>query len=71
MPHGLLAELTMHLGDHAPAVEHALTALPVVRRIGASDDELQLRTLLVFCATGEGRLAAEEAAPGLLARPQA
>ena len=57
MPHGLLAELTMHIGDHAAAVEHALTALPVMRRIGASDDELQLRTLLVFCAIGEGRLA--------------
>jgi predicted ATPase len=57
MPHGLLAELTMHIGDHSAAVEHALTALPVMQRIGASDDELQLRTLLVFCAIGEGRLA--------------
>jgi predicted ATPase/DNA-binding SARP family transcriptional activator len=57
MPHGLLAELTMHTGDYAAAVEHALTALPVMQRIGASDDELQLRTLLVFCAIGEGRLA--------------
>ena len=57
MPHGLLAELTMHVGDRAAAVEHALTALPVMQRIGASDDELQLRTLLVFCAIGEGRLA--------------
>ncbi len=55
--HSLLAELTMHIGDHAAAVEHALTALPVMQRIGASDDELQLRTLLVFCAIGEGRLA--------------
>jgi predicted ATPase/DNA-binding SARP family transcriptional activator len=57
MPHALLAELTMHIGDHAAAVEHALTALPVMQRIGASDDELQLRTLLVFYAIGEGRLA--------------
>ncbi len=57
MPHGLLAELTMHVGDYPAAVEHALTALPVMQRIGASDDELQLRTLLVFCAIGEGRLA--------------
>jgi predicted ATPase/DNA-binding SARP family transcriptional activator len=57
MPHGVLAELTMHVGDHAAAVGHALTALPVMQRIGASDDELQLRTLLVFCAIGEGRLA--------------
>jgi predicted ATPase/DNA-binding SARP family transcriptional activator len=57
MPHGLLAELTMHVGDSPAAVEHALTALPVMQRIGASDDELQLRNLLVFCAIGEGRLA--------------
>jgi predicted ATPase len=57
LPHGLLADLTMHVGDSAAAVEHALTALPVMRRIGASDDELQLRTLLVFCAIGEGRFA--------------
>jgi hypothetical protein len=57
MPHGLLAELTMHVGDYAAAVEHARTALPVMQRIGASDDELQLRTLLVFCAIGDGRLA--------------
>ncbi len=28
-----------------------------MRRIGASDDELQLRTLLVFCAISDGRLA--------------
>ena len=57
MPHGLLADLTMHVGDHAAAVEHARIALPVMQRIGASDDELQLRTLLVFCAIGDGRLA--------------
>jgi hypothetical protein len=57
MLHGLLADLTMHVGDHAAAVEHARIALPVMQRIGASDDELQLRTLLVFCAIGDGRLA--------------
>jgi hypothetical protein len=56
MPHGLLAELSMHVGDYAAAVEHARTALPVMQRIGASDDELQLRMLLAFCAIGEGRL---------------
>ncbi|HEY0933128.1 MAG TPA: BTAD domain-containing putative transcriptional regulator, partial [Trebonia sp.] len=57
MPHAMLAQLTMHVGDHAAAVAHARAALPVMRRIGASDDEIQLRTLLVFCAIGEGRLA--------------
>ena len=54
MLHGVLAELTMHVGDHAAAVGHAAVALPVMQRIGASDDELQLRTLLVFCAIGAG-----------------
>ncbi len=57
MPHGLLAELTIHTGDYAAAVAHARVALPVMQRIGASDDELQLRNLLLFCAIGEGRLA--------------
>jgi hypothetical protein len=57
MPHGLLAELTMHIGDYAAAVGHARIALPVMQRIGASDDELQLRTLVAFCAIGEGHLA--------------
>jgi predicted ATPase/DNA-binding SARP family transcriptional activator len=56
MPHGLLAELSVHIGDSAAAVEHARIALPVMQRIGASDDELELRTLLAFCAIGEGRL---------------
>jgi hypothetical protein len=38
-------------------VEHARPALPVMQRIGAGDDELQLRNLLLFCAIGDGRLA--------------
>jgi predicted ATPase/DNA-binding SARP family transcriptional activator len=57
MPHALLAQLTMHVGDRAAAVEHARAALPVLRRIGASDDEMQLRALLLFCAIVDGRLA--------------
>ena len=57
MPHALLAQLTMQVGDGAAAVEHARAALPVLHRIGASDDEMQLRTLLVFCAIVDGRLA--------------
>ncbi|MGB6453106.1 MAG: NB-ARC domain-containing protein, partial [Streptosporangiaceae bacterium] len=56
MPHTLLAELTMHLGDRAAAAEHARAALPVMRRLGASDDEIQLRALLVCCAIAESRL---------------
>ena len=57
MPHALLAQLTMHVGDRAAAVEHAHAALPALHRIGSSDDEMQLRTLLVFCAIIDGRLA--------------
>jgi predicted ATPase/DNA-binding SARP family transcriptional activator len=57
MPHALLAQLTMHIGDRAAAVEHARVALPVLQRIGASDDEMQLRALLMFCAIIDGRLA--------------
>jgi predicted ATPase/DNA-binding SARP family transcriptional activator len=57
MPHALLAQLTMHVGDRAAAVEHARIALPILQRIGASDDEMQLRTLLVFSAIVDGRLA--------------
>jgi hypothetical protein len=57
MPHALLAQLTMHIGDRGAAVEHARAALPALRRIGASDDEMQLRALLMFCAIVDGRLA--------------
>jgi hypothetical protein len=56
MPHALLAELTMHVGDRAAAIEHARAALPVMQRLGASDDEIQLRALLACCAIAEGRL---------------
>ena len=57
MPHTVLAELTLQIGDRAAAVEHARAALPVMRRLGASDDEMQLRALLVLCAIAAGRLA--------------
>jgi len=56
MPHAMLAELAMQLGDGAAAVAHALAALPVMERLGAKEDETQLRALLVLCDIGEGRL---------------
>ena len=59
-PHAMLAELTMHMGDRAAAAEHARAALPVMQRLGASDDEIQLRALLVCCAIAEGRLGEAE-----------
>jgi predicted ATPase/DNA-binding SARP family transcriptional activator len=60
MPHTLLAELTMHMGDRPATMEHARAALPVMRRLGASDDEIQLRTLIAYCAIADGRLADAE-----------
>jgi hypothetical protein len=57
MPHTMLAQLGMQVGDRATAVGHAMAALPVMRRLGASDDEIQLRSLLVLCAIADGRLA--------------
>lgn len=57
MPRTMLAQLTMHMGDRAAAAGHARAALPVMRRLGASDDEVQLRAVLVLCAIADGRLA--------------
>jgi hypothetical protein len=57
MPRAMLAQLRMHAGDRVAAVEHAQAALPVLQRLGAGDDEIQLRSLLAFCAIVEGRLA--------------
>ncbi|MBS2533493.1 AAA family ATPase [Catenulispora sp. NF23] len=56
MPRMLLAELSMQLGDRPAAVAHARVALPVVRRLGAVDDEAQLRTLMALSDVAEGRL---------------
>ncbi len=61
MPRAMLAQLTLHRGDRAAAAGHARAALPVMQRLGASDDEIQLRALLVFCAIADGRLAEAEA----------
>jgi predicted ATPase/DNA-binding SARP family transcriptional activator len=61
MPRSTLARLSMHVGDRTAAAEHARAALPVMRRLGASDDEIQLRSLLASCAIAEGRLADAQA----------
>jgi predicted ATPase/DNA-binding SARP family transcriptional activator len=55
--HNNLADVTMQLGDTTAAAEHARAALPVMERLGAMDDIVQLRALLVLCAVAEGRLA--------------
>lgn len=54
--HHQIAGLTMHLGDQASAIEHAHAALPTMQRLGARDDEIQLRSALVLCAITQGRL---------------
>jgi len=66
MPRAMLAQLTMNVGDGAAAEGHARAALPVMRRLGAGDDEIQLRSLLVFSAIAEGKLAAAEAELALM-----
>jgi predicted ATPase/DNA-binding SARP family transcriptional activator len=59
-PRTMLAQLSMNMGDCAAAIEHARAVLPVIERLGASDDEIQLRSLLVRCAIADGRLADAE-----------
>jgi hypothetical protein len=61
MARAMLAQLGMHVGDRAAAAEHARAALPVMERLGARDDEAQLRSLLAMCAIAEGRLADAQA----------
>jgi predicted ATPase/tetratricopeptide (TPR) repeat protein len=51
-----LAQLEMHLGHRGQASDYARAALPVMHRLGAIDDEVQLRSLLGLCALSEGRL---------------
>ncbi len=60
-PRAELARLTMQVGDRAAAAGHARAALPVMQRLGAVEDEIQLRSLLASCAIAEGRLADAEA----------
>jgi predicted ATPase/DNA-binding SARP family transcriptional activator len=54
--HSQVAQLRMQIGERVAASEHARAALPVMQRLGATDDELQLRALLGLCALAEGRL---------------
>jgi predicted ATPase/DNA-binding SARP family transcriptional activator len=56
MPQTLLAQLALHMGDRPATILHARAALTVMQRLGASDDEIQLRTLLISCAIADGRL---------------
>jgi predicted ATPase/DNA-binding SARP family transcriptional activator len=57
----MLAQGLMQAGDRAAGAEHARAALPVMQRLGAADDETQLRSLLVLAAIAFGRIAEAEA----------
>ena len=59
-PRTMLAQVSMTIGDRAAAIEHARAVLPVIERLGANEDEIELRALLVLCATADGRLADAE-----------
>ncbi|MGY2877086.1 putative ATPase/DNA-binding SARP family transcriptional activator [Marmoricola sp. URHA0025 HA25] len=54
--HTQAAQLAMQLGRVEQAVEHARLALPVLDRLGARDDSLQLRSLFALSAIAEGDL---------------
>lgn len=58
--HTLLAQLHVQFGDLAAASRHAAEALPVLERLGAVDDIVQLRTAVALAELAEGRR--EEAA---------
>jgi hypothetical protein len=55
MLHAHLAGLHMQQGQPAAAVPHARAAIPVLERLGALDDVIQLHSILAFCALTAGR----------------
>ncbi|TMR25625.1 transcriptional regulator [Nonomuraea turkmeniaca] len=66
--HAMLAHLVMQLGDRRRAVGHARTAIPVLSRLGAADDETQLRAVLLISALADGDLDSAEAELAEIAR---
>ncbi|GAA1023852.1 AfsR family transcriptional regulator [Acrocarpospora pleiomorpha] len=53
--HTQLASLYAQLGDSALTARHATEALPMLERLGAMDDAIQIRTTLAMAALAEGR----------------
>ncbi|MEV5412618.1 BTAD domain-containing putative transcriptional regulator [Thermopolyspora sp. NPDC052614] len=53
--HTQLADMYAHFGDSAAASRHAAEALPVLERLGANDDVVQVRAALAMAALIEGR----------------
>jgi predicted ATPase len=59
--HTQLGQLEMQLGRYESGVRHARAALPVLERLGAWDDALQLRSLVSLAAVMAGDLDQAEA----------
>ncbi|MBO9522681.1 MAG: AAA family ATPase [Nocardioidaceae bacterium] len=59
--HTQAGQLAMQLGRIEDAIVHARAALPVLERLRATDDALQLRSLMVLAAIWNGDLALAEA----------
>jgi predicted ATPase/DNA-binding SARP family transcriptional activator/tetratricopeptide (TPR) repeat protein len=55
MLHSQLFNLYENVGDTASAARHAAEALPVLDRLGAADDSLEIRAVLATVALIEGR----------------
>ncbi len=51
-----LAEMEMQLGHPTAAADHARQALPILTRLRADDDAVQMRALLAHCALLDGRV---------------
>lgn len=60
--HTQVAQFAMQQGRHDDAVVHARAALPVLERLGARDDSVQLRSLLAMSAIADGDLVRAAAA---------
>ncbi|MCZ4498814.1 MAG: transcriptional regulator, winged helix family [Marmoricola sp.] len=54
--HTQVAQFAMQQGRHDDAVVHARAALPVLERLGARDDSVQLRSLLAMSSIADGDL---------------
>jgi predicted ATPase/DNA-binding SARP family transcriptional activator len=66
--HAMLAHLYLNLGERGRAVRYARLAIPVLSRLGAADDEAQLRAVLVACAIAGGDLDGAEAEMAAVSR---
>lgn len=64
----MLAHLTAQRGNGEEAVRHAREALPVMVRVGATDDEVQLRAVIIHTAIQAGDLEAAGAELAEMAR---